>query len=118
MSLWTLPTLLSAILSNFSVHLDRRIRQRFHSVFFGLLVSARNQAVAVRRFSRQSRYVRHRPEAEIEDPCKKPARPRCASVMQSRKVQLHSRRILCEFFTFAADRIKAYARLCSIFLCR
>jgi hypothetical protein len=50
MSLWTLPALLSAIFANFSVHLDRRIRQRFQSVFFGLLVCREKRRTATAWF--------------------------------------------------------------------
>ena len=46
MSLWTLPALVSAILSHLGAHLDRRSRPRFWSVFYGLLLCREKRRTA------------------------------------------------------------------------
>lgn len=46
MSLWTMPTLVSAVVSNLVMGLDRRTGERFWSVFFGVLLCREKRRTA------------------------------------------------------------------------
>lgn len=46
MSLWTMPALLSALVTDLAAHLDRRTRPRFWSVVFGLLLCRERRRTA------------------------------------------------------------------------
>ena len=47
MSLWTMPAVVSAALDQLAAFLDRRTRDRFWSVFFGLLLCREKRRTAV-----------------------------------------------------------------------
>jgi len=46
MSLWTMPAVVSAALDQLAAYLDRRTRDRFWSVFFGLLLCREKRRTA------------------------------------------------------------------------